>query len=66
MNKSEQFEFQFHEDLFKKICALDTLRTVFKTVKRNKGAPGIDDITIEEYEKNLEENLIQLKTKVES
>lgn len=66
MNKSEQLEFQFHEDLFKKICALDTLRTAFKTVKRNKGAPGIDGITIEEYEKNLEENLIQLKTKVES
>jgi len=66
MDKSEQLEFQFHEDLFKKICALDTLRTAFKTVKRNKGAPGIDGITIEEYEKNLEENLIQLKTKVES
>lgn len=66
MNKSEQLEFQFHEDLFKKICALDTLRMAFKAVKRNKGAPGIDGITIEEYEKNLEERLIQLKTKVES
>jgi RNA-directed DNA polymerase len=66
MNKSEQLEFQFHEDLFKEICALDTLREAFKAVKRNKGAPGIDGITIEEYEKDLEENLIQLKTKVES
>jgi RNA-directed DNA polymerase len=66
MNKSEQLEFQFGEDLFKEICALGTLRAAFKAVKRNKGASGIDGITIEEYEKNLEENLIQLKTKVES
>jgi len=50
----------------KKICALNTLREAFKAVKRNKGAPGIDGITIEEYEKNLEENLMQLKTDVES
>lgn len=66
MNKSEQLEFQFQDDLFKKICALDTLREAFKAVKRNKGAPGIDGITIEEYRNNLEENLIQLKTDVES
>src|ERR1700730_6455458 len=66
MNKSEQPEFQFREDLFKKICALNTLREAFKAVKRNKGAPGIDGITIAEYEKNLEENLMQLKTNVES
>lgn len=66
MNKSEQLEFQFQDDLFKKICALDTLREAFKAVKRNKGAPGIDGVTIEEYGSNLEENLIQLKTDVES
>lgn len=66
MNKSEQLEFQFQDDLFKKICALDTLREAFKAVKRNKGAPGIDGVTIEEYGNNLEENLIQLKTDVES
>ena len=66
MNKNEQLEFQFETDLFKKICALETLKEAFKTVKRNKGAPGIDDITIEEYERNLEENLKQLKTQVES
>lgn len=65
MNKSEQLEFQFHEDLFRKICALDTLREAFKAVKRNKGAPGIDGVTIGEYEKDLEKNLVQLKTKVE-
>lgn len=64
MNKSEQLEFQFQSDLFEEICKFETLREAFKAVKRNKGAPGIDGITIEKYEENLEENLIQLRTKV--
>lgn len=61
MNKSKQSEFQFQTDLFEKICALETLKESFKAVKRNKGAPGIDGITIEKYAENLEENLKQLK-----
>lgn len=64
MNKSEQLEFQFNSDFFEEICKLGTLKEAFKSVKRNKGAPGIDGITIEKYEENLEENLIQLRTKV--
>ena len=64
MNKSKQLEFQFQTDLFEQICALETLRDAFRAVKRNKGAPGIDGITIEKYEENLEENLKQLRTEV--
>jgi RNA-directed DNA polymerase len=64
MNKSKQLEFQFQSDLFEEICKLGTLREAFKAVKRNKGAPGIDGVTIEKYEENLEENLIQLRTKI--
>jgi len=64
MNMSEQLEFQFQTDLFLKICALETLKESFKTVKRNKGAPGVDGITIAKYEENLEENLKQLQTEV--
>lgn len=66
MNKSKQLEFQFETDLFKKICEIDNLRKAFKAVKRNKGAPGIDGITIEKYETNLEENLNQLRKEVQS
>jgi group II intron reverse transcriptase/maturase len=64
MNKSQQPEFRFQTDLFAGICALETLRESFKAVKRNKGAPGIDRITVEKYEENLEENLKQLQTEV--
>lgn len=63
---SKQLEFQFQTDLFEKICSSETLLNAFKSVKRNKGAPGIDGITIEMYEENLEENLKQLSTEVKS
>jgi RNA-directed DNA polymerase len=66
MNTSKQLEFQFQTDLFKEICALETLKASFRTVRRNKGAPGIDGITTQEYEENLEENLKQLKMEIES
>jgi RNA-directed DNA polymerase len=66
MNMSEQLEFQFQTDLFKKIYAHETLMESFKAVKRNKGAPGVDGITIEKYEENLEENLEQLKMEISS
>jgi group II intron reverse transcriptase/maturase len=66
MNMSQQPEFQFQTDLFKRICTLETLQEAFKTVKRNKGAPGVDGITIEKYEETLEKNLKQLQTEVES
>jgi RNA-directed DNA polymerase len=64
MNKSEQLEFELETDLFEKICNINTLREAFKAVKRNKGAPGIDGITIEVYERDLEKNLNQLRNEV--
>ena len=66
MNMSQQLEFQFQTDHFKRICTLETLLEAFKSVKRNKGAPGDDGITIEKYEENLEKNLKQLQTEVQS
>jgi len=64
MNKGKQLEFQFQTDLFKTICAPGTLLEAFKSVKRNKGSPGIDGVTIERYEENLEENIQQLGQEV--
>ncbi|ABR46848.1 RNA-directed DNA polymerase (Reverse transcriptase) [Alkaliphilus metalliredigens QYMF] len=32
----------------------------FKKVEANKGAPGIDEVTLQEYENNLEDNLYKL------
>lgn len=66
--KSIQLEFEDLDgrSLFEKILNIHNLRTAFAPVKKNKGAPGIDGITIEEYEQNLEEELNQLKQEVQS
>lgn len=61
-----KFEFEPNRSLFDRVLDINTLRKAFKLVKRNKGAPGIDGITIEEYGKNLEEELRQLGQEVAS
>jgi RNA-directed DNA polymerase len=64
--KGIQLEFEDKRSLFEKILDIHNFRTAFKRVKKNKGAPGIDGITIEEYEQNLEEELNQLRQEVQS
>jgi len=47
-------------DPFERLCSTGMLRGAFIEVKRNKGAAGIDNISIENFESNLERNLNQL------
>ena len=46
-----------NKGLFERVCAADQLRTAFEAVKRNKGAPGVDGITVERFEHRLSEEL---------
>jgi RNA-directed DNA polymerase len=63
--KAHQLEFKFHDgDLFEEICETHILQKAFKSVKRNKGAPGIDGITVEMFEQNLEAEIAQLRHQV--
>jgi group II intron reverse transcriptase/maturase len=63
--KAHQLEFKFQDgSLLEEIYAEGTLRKAFKLVKRNKGAPGIDGVTITDFEQNLSEELAQLKQEV--
>jgi len=63
--RAHQLEFKFHDgDLLEEICEMRNLRAAFKLVKRNKGAPGIDGITISAFEKNLFEELDQLRKEI--
>lgn len=50
--------------LIDKMWQLDNLRSAFKRVKSNKGAAGIDHISIQQYEQNLEGNLAHLSAKL--
>lgn len=48
-------------NLMEKIAHHANLRAAFKSVKRNKGAPGCDHMTIKEMEENLSEHLEQMR-----
>ena len=46
--------------LFEKLCNQRILEAGFKAVKKNGGSPGIDGVTIQDFESRLEEELVQL------
>ena len=52
--------------LFDKLCDPVKLRAGFKAVKKNGGAPGIDGITVDEYESRLHKEIAQLQMELES
>lgn len=47
--------------LFDHLCDADYLRAGFRAVKKNQGSPGIDGITIQQFESRLDEELGQLQ-----
>jgi group II intron reverse transcriptase/maturase len=58
----QQSELFFDETrLFEHLCDVNYLRAGFKTVKRNKGSPGIDGVTTEAFENRLDEELGQIQ-----
>ena len=51
--------------LFEKLCTIEFLKEGFKAVKKNGGSPGIDGVTVKEFESRLVEELKQLKKELE-
>ena len=49
---------------FKRIRSIQQLEPVFRVVKRKGGAPGIDRVTIEGFEKNFFEEITRLNQEV--
>jgi retron-type reverse transcriptase len=47
--------------LYGHLLSFGRLKEAFYKVKKNKGAPGVDGVSIEEYENNLIENLEEIK-----
>lgn len=63
--RAHQLELSFpKKGLLEEICDIQNLRESFKAVKRNKGSPGIDEISIEMYEENIDQELEQLRQAV--
>jgi hypothetical protein len=51
--------------LFEDLCTTAWLEAGFRRVKKNKGSPGVDGVTIAEFESRLDEELRQLKADLE-
>lgn len=66
MKDTDQPMLPFYDGLFEASCSYENLQAAFYEVKKNKGAPGVDGITIAEFEKNKRKELLQLKQDVES
>ena len=47
--------------LFENLCSTFYLGVGFEFVRRNRGAPGIDGVSIMDFEANLDEELSQLQ-----
>ena len=52
--------------LFEQLCDQGNLLTGFEAVKRNGGAPGVDGVTVKEFESRIDEELTQLRMDLES
>ncbi len=52
--------------LFEELCTMERLRAGFKAVKKNKGAAGIDGVSIEIFESSLDEKLGRLQQELVS
>lgn len=68
-NKSEMSKidlFNYQQNLFERICSLDELKLAFTAVKKNRGAPGVDGVTVKDFGERLFEELAQLKKDLES
>lgn len=66
MKNIEQSNFNFHKTLFEELCSKEKLIEAFREVRRNKGAPGVDDIKISDFARDIDKELAQLKQEVES
>lgn len=63
---SQRNLFEDERSLFEKLCDPVKLKAGFKAVKKNDGSPGIDGVTIKDFESRLEEELAQLQVELES
>lgn len=54
------------ERLFEEVYAMPRLERAFRKVKANKGVAGVDEVSIEDFEQNLQENLAEIQLQLKS
>ncbi|MGP4074219.1 group II intron reverse transcriptase/maturase [Piscibacillus sp. B03] len=60
---NQEWKFKLHS-IYGQLLFDRKLTNSFRKVKENKGAGGIDQVTIDDYEGNLEENILKLLEKL--
>jgi RNA-directed DNA polymerase len=58
--------FDLTENLFSRLCTKETLYAGFMAVKANDGSPGIDGVTIADFEQTIREELTRLEAELTS
>ena len=53
------------QGLWARVCSLHNLTLAWSRVKENEGSPGVDRVTIAEFERDLEENISALSLSLE-
>ena len=66
MKENNQISFNFYSGLFEQIYSITSLEAAFKAVKRNRGAPGIDGVTVEEFSRTSKHSLQELSENVKN
>ncbi|RCV63652.1 RNA-directed DNA polymerase [Methanophagales archaeon] len=49
------------QKLWEKVCSYQNLRLAWHKVKEKRGGPGVDQMTLDEFEQNLDDNLNTLR-----
>lgn len=52
--------------LWKNVCSQQNIRSAWTKVRGNGGGPGVDRVTLEDFEGSLDENLTTLRDQLES
>ncbi|MBC8520809.1 MAG: group II intron reverse transcriptase/maturase, partial [Methanomicrobia archaeon] len=55
-----------NQTLLEKVCSYQNIRLAWNKVKEKEGGPGVDRVTLEEFEQNLEENVSILQNQLEN
>lgn len=53
------------DGLWERVCSLYSLSLAWSRVKANEGSPGVDRVSVAEFESNLDENLNDLSVRLE-
>ena len=58
--------FENSEFLYDNLCSESVLKTAFLAVRKNKGAPGIDGVNIDDFQNNLNKEITKLSEELAS